>query len=158
MIKQIDGPSSTNRGGTDSGSVGVSRGAPQGPGVQPNQANLKGAGGLQASSGSNASGKKRVRNARPSATRTFDELYSYQDFVKFYTIKSTSDSNLTKLNMFKVDKTIRNLIGTCEKISEDFRNKSWTVQVRTKDQGAKLKEMTELVGEPISYRNSSRAV
>ena len=149
MIKPIDGPSSTNRGGTDSGSVGVSRGAPQGPGVKPNQANLKGTGGPQASSGSNASGKKHCRNARPSDKLTFDELYSHQDFVKFYTIKSTSDSNLTKLNMFKVDKAIRNLIGTCEKITEDFRNKSWTVQVRTSDQGAKLQEMTKLIEEPV---------
>ena len=51
--------------------------------------------------------------------------------------------------MFKVDKAIRNVIGTFEKISEDLRNKSWTIQVKTKDQGGKLQEMTELVGEPI---------
>ena len=62
-------------------------------------------------------------------------MYSSKNFVKFFTIKSKNDANLTKLNMFKVDRTIRNKIGAFEKISEDYSNKTWTIEVRSAAQG-----------------------
>ena len=51
--------------------------------------------------------------------------------------------------MFKVDREILELIGTCEKISEDFKSKGWMVEVKTEQQGEKLKTLHKLVSEPV---------
>ena len=65
--------------------------------------------------------------------------------------------------MFKVDKAVSNYIGPLENISEDFSNKTWTIEVRNEMQGRKLIEMNELMSEPIivtphEYRNQSKGV
>ena len=52
--------------------------------------------------------------------------------------------------MFKVDKAIIGKIGKCEKISEDYLNKSWTVEVTSEEQGKKLQQMTTLLQEPVT--------
>ena len=61
---------------------------------------------------------------------TFDEIFTRKPHTRFFSIKSTNETDITKLNMIKVDKTITHLIGKCEKITEDFPNKSLTVETR----------------------------
>lgn len=109
--------------------------------------------------------KSSSSSARPrdQANNNFDQLFGPKNFMQFFTIKSNGEANLTKLNMFKVDKEITNHIGVCEKITEDFSLKSWTVEVRTLEQGNKLLTMTNLLGEsvkviPHEYHNSSQGV
>ena len=86
-------------------------------------------------------------------------MFSTTPFTRFYTIKSTGEANVTKLNMFKVDKELR----VFERISEDFQNKSWTIEVRTASQGQKLLELKTFVSEPITvtpheHHNQSQGV
>ena len=83
-------------------------------------------------------------------TMEFNTLFGEKKFISFYSVKPTGDADLTKLNMFKVDKSIRDQIGTCRKISEDYANKSWTVEVVSEDQGIKLMKMKKLVKEVIT--------
>ena len=95
----------------------------------------------------------KASNSRPStSTLSFDELFGPKNFTRFYSILPTGESNLTKLNMFKVDKEIRNNIGICKKITEEYTNKSWTVEVRSREQGEKLMKMTKLLQEPITVK------
>lgn len=92
-------------------------------------------------------------SARPRVANkndTFNELYGRRDFVRFYSVKPSGESDLTKLNMFKVDKAIKDKVGNCEKISEDYKNKSWTVEVKTKEQGTEIMKMRVLLSEPIT--------
>lgn len=93
----------------------------------------------------------------------FEQLFGPKRFNKYYTIKSINDANLTQLNMFKVDKAITQYIGRCEKLTEEFNTKSWTVEVRTEEQGEKLMQMTELLREPVTvtpheHHNQSQGV
>ena len=93
----------------------------------------------------------------------FDEMYRPGNYVRFYSIKSSNEANLTKLNMFKVDRAVTAHIGPFEKISEDFNNKTWTIEVKSETQGTKLREMKELLSEsiivtPHEYHNQSRGV
>ena len=93
----------------------------------------------------------------------FDRMFTITPFTRFYTIKSTGETNVTKLNMFKVDKELHQHIGVFERISEDFQNKSWTIEVRTASQGQKLLELKTLVSEPIivtphEHHNQSQGV
>ena len=65
--------------------------------------------------------------------------------------------------MFKVDRKIKELIGPCERLSEDFHNQSWTVQVKSEQQGNLLLNMKELLSEPVivtahDYYNQSQGV
>ena len=88
--------------------------------------------------------------ATPVNRPSLEELYGPKKFTKFFTIKPNGEANLTKLNMFKVDKAIIGKIGKCEKISEDYQNKSWTIEVKSEEQGRKLLEMTTLLEEPVT--------
>lgn len=100
--------------------------------------------------------KSSSQSARPRKRNdnilNFDKLYGPKKFTRYYSILPNGTSNLTKLNMFKVDKEIRNHIGICEKITEDYANKSWTVEVNSKEQGEKLMNLRELVQEPITVK------
>lgn len=95
---------------------------------------------------------------------TFDDLFGPKKFTRFYTIEAKNNrADLTKLNMFKVDRAIRAQIGVCNKISEDFHNGNWTVEVISKEQGEKLRSMTKLLEEdvnviPHEYHNQSMGV
>ena len=80
----------------------------------------------------------------------FQQLFSIAKFNKFYSIKSTGDADLTKLNMFKVDKAIKQLIGNCEKISEDYQNKGWTVEVKTEQQAQQILQLKTLISEEVT--------
>ena len=82
--------------------------------------------------------------ARPRETN-FDQLFRPRNFTRFFNVKSTGESNIAKLNMFKVDKEITQKIGKYEKLSEDFHNKSWTIEVKTENQGNELLKMTTLL-------------
>ena len=77
-------------------------------------------------------------------------MYNHGTYIRYYSIKPIGDANLTKLNMFKVDKAIHYLIGPCMKISEDYKSKSWTVEIKNEEQGTKLMKMTELLMEPVT--------
>lgn len=94
---------------------------------------------------------------------TFDELYGPKRFTRFFSIKSKLNSDLTKLNMFKVDKYLRQRIGKFERLSENYTDKSWTVEVLTDTQGINLQTMTNLLSEPIivtphEFHNKSQGV
>lgn len=111
--------------------------------------------------------KTNDKSTRPRETindnLTFDQRYGPKNFTLYYSIKSTNGANLTKLNMFKVDKEIKTLIGTYEKISEDYANKCWTIEVTSERQGDKLKTMKQLISEPVTVTpheryNSSQGV
>ena len=58
--------------------------------------------------------------------------------MKFYVIKSKSDADLKKLNLFKVDRDICNLIGEPTSISENSYA-SLSVEVNADEQEKKLK-------------------
>ena len=105
--------------------------------------------------GTDTSERNKGNNARPRETNrlNLNDIFKTRQFTRFFTLKPKTDSNLTKLNMFKVDKEISSKIGICEKISEDFRNKGWTIQVKSHEQGEKLKLLTHLVGEPVSVES-----
>ena len=92
------------------------------------------------------------RAARPKPRNNdllFEQMFTTTPFTRFYTIKGTGEANIAKLNMFKVDKELRHKIGVFERISENFQQKSWTIEVRTASQGQKLLELKTLVSEPI---------
>lgn len=91
-----------------------------------------------------------VQSKQQKQSQIFKELFTNEKYVKYYTMKSTKNSDLTKLNMFKVDKAIKAAIGVCEKISEDYSEKGWTIVVKSAEQGNKLKNMTKLLEEPIT--------
>ena len=96
---------------------------------------------------------KSGNSARPmntSSRPSLEDMFGTRKFNRFFTVKPNGESNLTRLNMFKVDKAIRNQIGICEKISEDYQNRSWTVEVKSEEQGKKLKEMTILLQESVT--------
>ena len=61
---------------------------------------------------------------------SYKQLFSTRKYPRFLSIESTTGADLTKLNMFKVDREITAYVGECHKISEDFNNKSWTVEVK----------------------------
>ena len=108
-------------------------------------------------------GSNPVRPRENAKINIFDELYRPRNFIRFYSIKSKNEANLTRLNMFKVDRAISSYIGPFEKISEDYGNKTWTIEVRNETQGAKLKEMKELLSEqievtPHEHHNQSQGV
>ena len=105
------------------------------------------------------------KSVRPRDNRIleFTNLYGEKKFTRFYSIKPVGDGDLTKLNMFKVDRTIRDQIGTCKKISEDFKEKSWTVEVLSEEQGNKLLKLKKLVQESVKvvaheWHNQSQGV
>ena len=110
--------------------------------------------------------KQSSLSARPremTNITNFETLFGQKNFTKYYSIKSNGEANLAKMNMFKVDKEITKYIGVCEKNTEDFQSKSWTVEVKTSEQGNKLLTMTNLLGEtvevtPHEYHNSSQGV
>jgi len=87
---------------------------------------------------------------RESNKRNFNDIFKQTAYIKFFSIMPIGEGNLTKLNMFKVDKAINNQIGLCQKISEDYRTKSWTVEVKSKEQGNKLQKMSHLLSEPVT--------
>jgi len=133
-------------------------GEPQSP--TPNATAQKPSAGAQ-----EVSSKQNSQSVRPRATNTMNlnEIFAPRKFTQFYTIKSTGESNLARLNMFHVDKAIRKQIGNCEKISEDFTNKTWTIQVKSEQQGKKLTEMRLLLTEPVTvvpheWHNQSQGV
>ena len=80
----------------------------------------------------------------------FQQLFGPVKFTKFYSIKSTGEADLTKLNMFKVDKAIKQLIGTCEKISEDYQNKGWTIEIKNEKQGQQILQLKTLLTEEVT--------
>ena len=98
----------------------------------------------------NATGTQ-CKGARPREKKPlpFDELFSTKTFTRFYTIKSTSEADLTRLNLFKVDKAITFLIGRCTRVSENFASKTWTVEVKFDQQGQTLGRMSDLLSEPV---------
>ena len=79
----------------------------------------------------------------------FHDMFTNQRYVKFYSVKSTNEADLTKLNMFHVDKAFKEAIGNYEKLNENYAEKSWTVAVKSAEQGNKLKTMQELLKNPI---------
>ena len=98
-----------------------------------------------------------------SPGQTYAELFAPKRFTRFYSMTPISNADLTKLNMFRVDSSIKMNIGECEKISEDYKNKGWTIEVRSKEQGEKLLQMKEMLGEPIivaphGFHNQSQGV
>ena len=50
---------------------------------------------------------------------------------------------LIQLIMFKVDRTIRDQIGTCKKISEEFKDRSWMVEVLSEEQERELRKLVQ---------------
>ena len=99
----------------------------------------------------NATGTQ-CKGARPREKKQplpFDELFSTKTFTYFYTIKSTGEADLTRLNLFKVDKAITSLIGRCNRVSENFATKTWTVEVKSDQQGQTLSCMSDLLSEPV---------
>ena len=109
--------------------------------------------------------KERDKHLNQNRTKpmTMEDMFISKNFTRFFTLKSAGESNLAQLNMFKVDKAIKNQIGICEKISEDFQNKSWTVEVKTEEQGTRLMKMTTLMSEqiivtPHEHHNRSQGV
>ena len=62
---------------------------------------------------------------------------------------ATGEADLTRLNLFKVDKAITSLIGRCNRISENFATKTWTVEVKSDQQGQTLGRTSVLLSEPV---------
>ena len=187
-IQSIGGASSSTDGGSNvCGRAGVNRGAPPGR----YQEILEGVSGPQANSGFNTSGKTGKSDnqacsgsngskttgdtktkqshrdtARPrtkNVVEEYENLFKPGNFVRFYSIISNDGADLTRLNMFKVNKEIKGKIGTFKKLSEDYKNKAWSVEVLSEEQGQKLAKINELVGEPVNvvtheYDNQSKGV
>ena len=84
-----------------------------------------------------------------SKYETFDNIFGSKSFPKYYCVKPKTDCDLTKLNMFKVDREIRNNIGQYSKLTEDYSNKSWTVEVKSEEQGHRLMTLSSLVDVPV---------
>ena len=108
-------------------------------------------------------GRNSVRPKNTSSRPSLEEVFGTRKFDRYFSIRPNGESNLTRLNMFKVDRAIRNKIGICEKISEDFQNRSWTVEVRSEEQGRRLMDMTTLLQESVTVApheifNQSRGV
>ena len=108
-------------------------------------------------------GRNSARPREQAKLQTFDYMFAPRNFTRFFTVKSSGDANIHKLNMFKVDKFIRDKIGSFTRLSEDAQTKSWTLEVKSEDQGRKLLDMTELLDEqvtvvPHEYHNKSQGV
>ena len=126
-----------------------------------------GASSLQGASKPDAPAQKVGKGVRPrdgNVRRTeFEALFGEKKFTRFYSIRPVGKGDLTKLNMFKVDRTIRDQIGTCKKISEEFKDRSWMVEVFSEEQGRKLMKLRKLVQEDVTvvaheYHNKSQGV
>ena len=104
---------------------------------QPLQSSLSGGQGgdknLSVQKVNKPTGSISTRPREKTKINTFDEMYRFWNFVRFFIIKSSNEANLTKLNMFKVDKAVTNHIGPFEKISEDINDKTWTIEVKKKN-------------------------
>ena len=93
--------------------------------------------------------KPAVTVRRPNITNDiFDGPSTY---VKFYSIVSPSNADLSKLNMFAVDGEICKIIGEPSRISPN-QDKSLTVKVKTDAQGQKLLTMKTLVKETVTVQ------
>ena len=92
---------------------------------------------------------RRPQKTNSQRRQNFNDLFGEApDFVKFYTIKSTNDADLRKLNLFKVDRAISSAIGEPARITE-AHDKTLTVEVKTKVQGENLLRMKTLVQENV---------
>ena len=99
---------------------------------------------------SKQSGSKAARSRDDSRMIEYNRLFGEKKFTRFFSIKPVGKADLTKLNMFKVDRTICDMIGTCRNISEDFKERSWTVEVISEDQGNRLLKLKKLVKENVT--------
>ena len=97
--------------------------------------------------------KPAVTVRRPNITNDiFDAPSTY---VKFYSIVSPSNADLSKLNMFAVDREIGEIIGEPARISPS-QDKSLTVKVKNDAQGQKLLTMKTLVKETVTVQPHGR--
>ena len=106
--------------------------------------------------------RKRTESGNRTRIITNQIVGRKQRFVKYFSIKSQSNSNLTRLNLFKIDKEILKACGEVSKISHG-ENETLSVEVKTKEQGEQLMKMKYLVGEavtvaPHEYFNRSQGV
>ena len=93
--------------------------------------------------------KPAVTVRRPNITNDiFDAPSTY---VKFYSIDSPSNPDLSNLNMFAVDREICEIIGEPARISPN-KDISVTVKVKNEAQGQKLLTMKTLVKETVTVQ------
>jgi hypothetical protein len=76
-------------------------------------------------------------------------------FVRYYTVKSTENADLTKLNLFKVDAEITKAIGEPAKISENF-DRTLTIEVKSPEQGEQLLCLNKLLNENVNVERHQR--
>ena len=76
-------------------------------------------------------------------------------YVKFYSIVSSSNADLSKLNVFAVDREICEIIGEPARISPN-QDKYQTVKVKNDAQGQKLLTMKTLVKERLTVQRHGR--
>lgn len=89
------------------------------------------------------------RNAKKRISTKYYELPGKsRPFVRYYTIKSCKEADLTKLNLFKVDKEIQRLCGDIARITEN-NDRTLTIEVKSTEQGEKLLQVKNLVDEPV---------
>ena len=95
--------------------------------------------------------EQRKRIPRTPSERYHRSLFGGErrPFTRYYTIQSTGDADLRKLNLFKVDKEICERIGKPQKITEEESKKNIVVEVKSPEQGENLMKMNILVGEPV---------
>ena len=139
------------------GSADVTRGASQGPGLAPNQTNPDGASGPQAGSWSNVTGKKhtskedqrkRNSNKQYNPVRN-DELNRPPTFKRYFVIKSKTEGDLRRLNIFKLDREIeRKLKGEPAKTYGNSDG-SLTIEAKTKEQSEIIPTIETLLNEEV---------
>ena len=93
----------------------------------------------------------------------FDTLFSCAPpFTRFYTLRSTNNADISKLNPFKVDRELRRRIDDPARISFNT-DKTITVEVKSAQLGQNLSALHTLLSEPITVSvhqryNSSQGV
>lgn len=93
----------------------------------------------------------------------WQSIFVKEDYKKFFVIKSPNNADLTRMNIFKLNREIAAQLGGNPKRISHGREGTLQVEVRSKQQSEKILKMNMLMGDPVvveSHRiyNESKGV
>ena len=111
-----------------------------------------------------SSKRNQRRNNRQPASQNWTSVFTTPEpFPKYFVIDSLQGSKLTALNIFAVDRAIRDHLGSEPAKITPHRDGNFLIEVSSRQQSDKLKLLTKLVGEGVKVDkhktlNTSRGV